>query len=300
VVSITWRLWYNPHLPDQIDSKGIQLVFSRFSLVVSIVLTVVLAVSVAFAQKTVDKKVKKEEAKPAATPKPKDASKPLSPEQLVDSVLFIYGFGGGRTTLNQIRKTTFEKGKSTFTAADGKIDQAVYQRWIIRADSLAKEKIRLDQEFPNARYSLVYNGEKIFGIYNNTVFTPRDDAVKGLENSIFHGIEALFRYKENESKLELFGKEKQLGVEYYLFDVTDKQGRKTRFFVSTKTLRVMLLTYEDGGVKFTRRFYDQKYAQGTLVAYRTVLLAGERVIEESDISSITFGQKVEDDMFKAG
>ena len=138
------------------------------------------------------------------------------------------------------------------------------------------------------------------GIYQNQPFTPTEEASKGFENSIFHGLEALFRYKENESKLELFGKEKQMGVEYYLLDVIDKQERKTRFYISTKTLHVMMLSYEEGGVKYRRKFYDQKYAQGTLVPYRSVLLADDKIVEESDISSITFGQKVDEEIFKAG
>ena len=123
---------------------------------------------------------------------PKAPATPLTAEQVVDSTLFIYGFGGGRTTLNQIRKTTFEKGKTTLIGADGKIDLVSYQRWIIRADSLAKEKIRIDQEFASARYALVFNGEKVYGIYNNNVFNPREDAVRAFENTIFHGVEALF------------------------------------------------------------------------------------------------------------
>ncbi len=269
----------------------------------SVLIAVILTSVFALAQKPTDDKEskdKKPEAAPAATPAQNDPNKPLTAEQIVDGVLFVYGFGGGRATLNQIRKTTVENGKTTFTAADGKVDQANYQRAIIRADTLMAEKIRLDQEFSNARYALVFNDAKVFGIYNNSVFTPREDAVKGFENTIFHGIEALLRYKENESKIEFAGKDKQLGVEYYMIDVTDKLERKTRYYLSVKSFRVMMLTYEDGGVKFRRKFYDQKYAQGTLVPYRSVLFADNKVIEESQISSITFGQKIDEELFKAG
>ena len=56
---------------------------------------------------------------------------------------------------------------------------------------------------------------------------------------------------------------------------------------------------EEGGIKYKRRFYDQKYAQGTLVPYRSVLTANDKIIEEQEISSITFGQKVDEDLFKA-
>jgi hypothetical protein len=109
-----------------------------------------------------------------------------------------------------------------------------------------------------------------------------------------------FRFKENESTLELIGREKQMGVEFYVLDVTDKQKRKTRFYVSVKSFRVMMLTYEADGVKYRRKFYDYNYAQGTLVPYRTVLWADEKIIEESEVGTITFGQKVDEELFKAG
>ena len=241
-------------------------------------------------------------AKPTATPDQKlVAAKPVTADQVVEAALiFAYAYPGGRATLNQIRKTTLERGKATFTAADGKIDQATYQRFVIRAETLDKEKIRLDQEFPNARYSLVFAAEKIYGIFNNSVFSPREDASKGFENQIIHGIEPLLRFKEDGSKLELGTREKIMGVDYYVIDLTDKKERKTRYYVSAKSFRVMMLTYEEAGVKYKRKFYDYNHAQGTLVPYRTVLWANDKIVEETNIGTITFGQKVDDELFKAG
>src|SRR5688572_12510617 len=105
---------------------------------------------------------KKPEPTPVA-PNAKGAPKVVTAEQVAESVIFFYGFPTGRERLNQIRKTTLERGRSNFTGADGKVEQATYQRYIIRAEKLGKEKIRLDQEFPSARYALVYSDEKIFG-----------------------------------------------------------------------------------------------------------------------------------------
>ncbi len=250
---------------------------------------------------------------PAMTPPPTGPAKPIpgaeakfdlkniTAEQVVEtSLIAAYGFGSGRALLNQIRKTTAERGKASYTNADGKIEQANYQKFIIRAESLDKEKIRLDQEFPSARYSLVLNDDKIFGIYNNTVFTPREDAAKNFENQIVRGLEAFLRYKENGSTIELGPREKIMGVDYYLIDLTDKQGRKTRFYVSAKSWRVLMLTYEEAGVKYKRKFYDYNYAQGTLVPFKTVLWADEKIVEETEIGTITFGQKVDEELFRAG
>jgi hypothetical protein len=221
-------------------------------------------------------------------------------EQLVEGTIFIYGIGGGRAILNQIRKTTQERGTTILTAADGKTERVNYQRFIIRGESLAKEKIRLDQELPSARFSLVFADSKIFGIFNNNIFTPRDDTAKAFENQIVRGLEALLRYKENESTLALAAKEKLMGVDYHVIDITDKQDRKTRFYISAKSFRVMMITYEDDGVKYKRKFYDYNYAQGTLVPYRTVLWANDKQVEETDVGTITFGQKVDEGLFSAG
>ncbi len=231
----------------------------------------------------------------------KDAAKNATAEQVAESSILIYGgVVGGRATLNQIRKTAFEKGKISITNSEGKTEQATYQRWTQRAETLAKEKIRLELEFPTARYSLVFNAEKIFGIHEDQTFTPQEDAAHSFENNIIHGLEALLRYKENESKIDLNGKEKILGVEYYLLDVTDKQARKTRFYISTKTLRVMMLEYEEDGKKYRRRFYDYNYAQGTLVPYLSILWKNEKIVEQTEVGTITFGQKIDDAIFNAG
>ena len=240
--------------------------------------------------------------KASPTPDPKlVAAKQFTPEQVVEAaILFAYAFPGGRPTLNQIRKTTLERGRATFTAADGKIEQATYQRFVIRGETLGKEKIRLDQEFPNARYSLVFAADKIYGIFNDSIFAPREDASKSFENQIIHGLEPLLRYKEDESKIEMGAREKIMGVDYYVINLTDKKDRKTRYYVSAKSFRVMMLTYEEGGVKYKRRFYDYNNAQGTLVPYRTVLWADDKIVEETNVGTVTFGQKVDEELFKAG
>jgi len=242
-------------------------------------------------------------ATPSPTPTPvfdaKEAAKNPTAEQIAEATIFLYGNGGGRALLSQIRKTAIERGRTTVLNAEGQMEQASYQKWTTRGDTLSKEKIRLDQEFPTARYSLVYSDAKTFGIFNDQIFTPRDDAARAFENQIFYNIDSLLRYKENESTLALVGKDKIGGVELHVIDVTDKQGRKIRFYISAKRFRVIMLEYEDAGVKYRRKFYDYNTAQGTLVPFRTVLYAGDKMVEETDIGTVTYGQKVEEGVFAA-
>ena len=280
----------------------------RLKLTVLFAFLVLINVSLASAQEakpeTTDKP--KPEATPKAEKKGKKQEKPeanglgknATAEQVAESSVFIYGGLGGREYLKQIRKTTIERGKISITGADGKTEQATYERLILRGDNLEKERVRFDQSFPSAKYALVYNNDKIFGVFNDAVFTPREDATKAFENQIWHGLEALLRYKENGSTVTLGEKEKVMNVEFYVLDVTDKQKRQTRFYISSKTLRVMMLEYDENGVKMRRKFYDYNYAQGTLVPFRSVLWANDKQVEETNVQTISFGQKVEEDAFK--
>ncbi len=271
----------------------------RYNSLLTLLLLTLSSVFIALGQEPVKTDEKKAEATPTPLVSAKDALKNPTAEQIAETSIFLYGLGGGRATLNQIRKTAIERGKISVASADGKMEQATYQRWTTRGDTIGKEKIRLDQEFPTARYSLIFSDEKIFGIFNNSVFTPREDASRAFQNQIVYGIETLLRYKEGESKLELVGKDKIAGVDMHIIDVIDKQNRKTRFYLSAKSFRVMMLTYEDEGIKYRRKFYDYNIAQGTLVAYRSVLYAGDKIVEETDIGTVTYGQKIDDGLYSA-
>lgn len=270
--------------------------FLRFRIFILFTLTLLLSVSMVSAQTTT-------ETKPTPTPTPLAPIDPtkggvVTAEQVAESAIFLYSGFGGRQALGQIRKTTFERGRITAVNPQGQTEKANYERWIMRGDSLDKERIRLDQVYPNTRFSLVYSDDKIFGIFNEEVFAPRDDVSKSFEYQIWHGLEALLRYKENGAAIALDGKEKIMGVEFYRLDVTDKQNRKTRFFISTKTFRVMHLEYTEASVKYLRKFYDYNYAQGTLFPFRTVLWAGDKQIEETEILTVSYGIKIEESIFQ--
>ncbi len=219
--------------------------------------------------------------------------------QVAEFAILIYGNLRGRFSLNQVRKTTVELGKIKTIKPDGSFVNSEYETRIKRAESLEKEKIRIYQKFPDARYSLIYDGKKVFGLYNNSVFSPTEDALKAFENRIWRGPEALLRYKENGSTCKLVKEDKILGVTLYVVEVTDKQERKTTFFISKKSLRVMMLEYEDGGVKYRRKFYDHNPVQGTLVPFRSVLWADDKIIEEKDVSTITYGQTIDESIFES-
>ena len=233
-----------------------------------------------------------------------EQAKEYTAEQIAESAIAIAGNGFGRTILAQIRRNGIEVGRETRTAADGRAQESRYELRFVHGDKPEQDKVRLDSKTPQAEYSLVYRNGRLFGIINGATFTPRADAAADFIAQQAHSIDALLRYKENESKLSSAGKDKQLGVEVYVIDLVDKANRKTRYFISARTFRILWLEYEETPpgsstpVKYTKRFYDYRVAQSTQVPYRTVLLEDGKQTMEKRILTITYGVKMEDSLFQ--
>ncbi|MEP6635870.1 MAG: hypothetical protein ABJB97_04030, partial [Acidobacteriota bacterium] len=225
--------------------------------------------------------------------------KAFTAEQIAESTVFIYG---SRPVLQQIRRNGVERGRIIRATTDGKTEEATYERRFVRGESLDKDKIRLDQKMPTLEYSLIFGDGQLWGIINGAAFTPRPDAASAFISQHRHSIETLLRYKETGATLNLIGKEKQKGLDLYVLDLTDKESRTTRYYISVKTLHVLWLEYEETNAgapaaKFSKRFFDYRYAQSTLVPYRTVLLEDGKQTQEIRILTVTFGVKVDDSLF---
>jgi hypothetical protein len=231
-------------------------------------------------------------------------AKEVTAEQIAESAIAIAGNGFGRAVLTQIRRNGVEIGRETRTAPDGRAQEARYELRFVHGDKPEQDKMRLDSKTPQQEYSLVWGNGRLFGIVNGTAFTPRADVSSSFISEQAHSIDALLRYKENESKVSSAGKDKQMGVELYVLDLTDKANRKTRYFISARTFRILSLEYEETPsgsstpVKYTKRFYDYRVAQGTQVPYRTVTLEDGKQTVEKRILTITFGVKMEDNLFQ--
>jgi hypothetical protein len=222
-------------------------------------------------------------------------------EQVAEGVILFYG---SRPELAHIRRNGVERGRITRATEDGRAEEIAYERRFVRGETVDKDKVRLDQKLPTMEYSLIYNNGQTFGIINGATFTPRQDAMQNFLSQQWHDLDTLLRYKENNSTLNLVGKDKQQGVDLYVLDVTDKDKRRTRFYISAKKLRVLWLEYEepstDGGaaIKYMKRFYDYRPAQRTLVPFRTVLYENGKQTQESRILTVTYGLKMPDDLFQ--
>lgn len=249
--------------------------------------------------------------RPSATPAVVKKSEKVDPknpksytaDQVAESAIFLYG---SRELLAKIRRNGLESGRICKPSCEtGKIEEATYQRRFVRGDSMDKDKIRLDQKLPTLEYSLIYGSGRLWGLINGSSFTPRQDAASTFLSQHRHSLDNLLRYKENGSTLALIGKDKQKGLDLFVVDVIDKDKQSTRYYISAKTLHVLWLEYEEpasGGsapLKYSRKFMDYRYAQGTLVPYRTVLFEEGKQIQETRIHNVTYGVKLDDSLFKS-
>lgn len=240
----------------------------------------------------------KQEPKPEPKPNGKDVK--YTAEQVVESVILIYGT---RPVLEQVRRNGVEHGRITRTNTEGATEESEYERHFVRGENLDKDKIRLDQKLPTMEYSLIFGDGKLWGLINGAAFTPRQDATASFISQHHHSIDSLLRYKECGSTITLAGKDQQKGLDLFMIDLVDKEGRKTRYYISARSLRVLWLEYEEGNpggvpVKYTRKFLDYRVVQQTLVPYRTVLVEDGRQSQESRVLTITYGVKVNDSMFQ--
>ena len=229
-------------------------------------------------------------------------------EQVAETVILIYGGGGGRAVLDQIRRNGVERGKVTRTATDGRIEEISYEQRFVRGASAEKDKIRVDQKMPTMEYAIIFNEGSVWGIINGATFTPKQDVTAEFRSQTQHGIDALLRYKENGSTLTFVGKEKMKGLDLWVIDLTDKDKNKTRYYISAnpdirKTARVLWLEYEEtppdatAPSKYRRTFHDYRYSQNTLVPFRSVLYKDDKQVQEARVLTVTYGVKMDNSFF---
>jgi len=226
--------------------------------------------------------------------------KALTAEQVAELTILVYG---SRPVLAQIRRNGVERGRITRFTTDGKTEEATYERRFVRGENAEKDKIRLDQKMPTMEYSLIFGEGRLWGLINGAAFTPRQDAAANFLSQHRHSIETLLRYKENDATINLVGKQKQKGLDLYILDLTDKDKRTTRYYISARTFHVLWLEYEEPNpgaapLKYSKRFSDYRYAQSTLVPYRTLLMEDGKQTQETRILTVTFGVKVDDSLFQ--
>ena len=250
----------------------------------------------------------KEKAQRSKAVVARDLKNPTA-EQVAETVIIIFGYPYGRAVLNQVRRNGVESGRMTRTDGEGRTAEISYEQRFIHGEDFTKDRIRLEQKTPAMEFAIVYNAGQIWGVINGTPFTPREDATKDFLAQARHGIDTLLRYRENGSTIAYAGRDKQKNIDLWMLDVTDKEQRKTRFYLSANPDprlmgRVLWLEYEEpnpaGGepIKYRRTFHEYRYAQNTLVPFRSVLYADGKQVEEARIFTVTYGVTMDESYFQ--
>ncbi|MBI4854118.1 MAG: hypothetical protein HY819_20165 [Acidobacteria bacterium] len=222
----------------------------------------------------------------------------LTAEELAEIVLLAYG---GRNELQQVRTTGIEEGTIKLANEDKDIEGRITKRFSRKSPD-AQDLTRIDVKLPNQEITFGFNGFTVWAARDGVGFTPDPSAEKSFSASLVHNYESLLRYKELGGTLERAGIEFIVGIENLLLDLTHKNGAKTRYFISSKSYRILHLEYEvmlsdDKPTKFRESFFDFRPIQNTIVPAKSVLYENGRFIQEILFTQIRYHSPITEETF---
>jgi len=236
-------------------------------------------------------------------------------EGMVELALIAYG---GRKQLDTVRAGIQESGSIRLATDQGDLTG----NYVLR--SLRKEKswqdlLRVDLELsapeaaqtPNAapiKYVIGFNGASVWSAQNGQYVNPRSGADVAFRAQLTHEYMALLRYREDGSKLSYIGPETVVGVDTNVIELTTQEGEKTRFWLSSKTFRILHCEYElklvDGQppTKYRIDYYytpnSAAVVQNTLVPVRREMKQDGKFVQEIKLTNITYSAKLDPEVFQ--
>ena len=237
----------------------------------------------------------------------------LSPaELLVETTILAYG---GRGPLQKARATIEEQGTIRLATDQGDIS-GKYRMRTIRKEKSWQDLLRTDLELSlpesaqksgapsSVKYVIAYNGASVWAAQNNQYVSPRTEAEAAFRAQLVHEFPALLRYKEDGSKLELVGPDNVVGLDTNVVELTNPDGQKTRFWISTKTYHILHLEFDlkvgesPTPGKFRVSYYGFRAIQNTLVPGRRKMEQNGKFVQEITITSFSYGPKLEPEVFQ--
>jgi hypothetical protein len=234
-------------------------------------------------------------------------------ELLVETSILAYG---GRKALETARGTIQEQGTIRLASDQGDLTGS-YNLRAMRREKSWQDLLRVDLEMtpPGAadadkpaaiKYIIGFNGASVWSAQNGQYITLGASAERAFRSQLTHEYTALLRYKEDGSKIELIGPETVVGVETNMIDLTTETGDKTRFWVSTKTYRVVQCEYEvklddsQPPTKYLIKYFYSPYkvVQNTLVPVRRVMTQEGKFVQEITLNNIVYSAKLDPEIFQ--
>jgi hypothetical protein len=233
-------------------------------------------------------------------------------ELLVETSILAYG---GRKALETVRGAIQEQGTIRLASDQGDLI-GNYNLRAMRREKSWQDLLRVDLEMvppgsadsnkPAVKYIIGFNGASVWSAQNGQYITLGPSAERAFRAQLTHEYTALLRYKEDGSKIELIGPETIVGVETNMIDVTTSTGDKTRFWISTKTYRVVQSEYEikldesQPPTKYlVKYFYTPfKVVQNTLVPVRRVMTQDGKFVQEITLNNVNYSAKLDPEIFQ--
>jgi len=239
----------------------------------------------------------------------------LSPAEVIaEYAIIAYG---GRKQIETARAAIQETGTIRLATDQGDLTG----NYLLR--SIRKEKSWLDllrvdlelsaadsqsQNTPPIKYVIGFNGASVWSAQNGQYVSPRAGADVAFRAQLTHEYMALLRYKEDGSKLEIVGPEKVVGVDTNVVELTTPDGEKTRFWLSTKTYRILHCEYElklaegQPPTKYRLDYYYTPFSnavvQNTLLPVRREMKQDGKFVQEVKVTSATYSAKLEPEIFQ--
>lgn len=259
-------------------------------------------------EKDLEKAKKQEEAKPAQVK--------LTPaETAIELAIIAYG---GRKQLDIARAAIQEAGTIRLATEQGDLTGNYLLR-SIKKEKSSQDLLRVDLELsaaenaqgqtaPPIKYVIGFNGASVWSAQNGQYVNPRAGADIAFRAQLTHEYMTLLRYKEDGSKVEYGGLETVVGVDTFVIDLTTAGGEKTRYWLSTKTYRVLHCEYEiklaegQPPTKYRIDYYYTPFSaavvQNTLLPVRREMKQDGKFVQEIKLTSINYSAKLEPEIFQ--
>ncbi len=259
-------------------------------------------------EKDLEKAKKQEEAKAGTV-------KLTQVEGVVELALIAYG---GRKQLGIARAATQEAGTIRLATDQGDLSGSYLLR-SMRKEKSWQDLLRVDLELsapenaqgqsaPPIKYVIGFNGASVWSAQNGQYVNPRSGADVAFRAQLTHEYMALLRYKEDGSKIEYVGPETVVGVDTNVIDLTTPDGEKTRYWLSTRTYRVLHCEYElklvegQPPTKYRIDYYYTPFSgavvQNTLLPVRREMKQDGKFVQEIKLLNINYSAKLDPEVFQ--
>ncbi|HXG92438.1 MAG TPA: hypothetical protein VNN73_08730 [Blastocatellia bacterium] len=243
-------------------------------------------------------------------------AKPNQAEAIVEIAIIAYFGYSGRKQIETVRGATEEEGTIRLATDQGDIT-GNYRVRTMKKEKSWQDLMRVDLELtppeaaqrqgsPTINYVIAFNGATVWSAQNGQYVTPRPEAEAAFRAQLSREYMSLLRYKEDGSKLEYVGQETVVGVPTHVIDMTNPNGEKTRYWVSSRTYRIVHCEYQlqlvDGQPPIKYRisyFYTPfKVVQNTLLPVRRVMEQDGKFVQEIVINNAVYSAKLDPEIFQ--